>query len=200
MQKDNLRYAIALTGGIGSGKSTVCSLLMVYGFDIIDTDKIAKDILNKNTKQIETLFGKDYITNGTINRQKLSDLIFENKKNKIKLENFIHPLIYDQVIKQAKILEKKATPYIVDIPLYFETQSYCLPKTILVFCSKHLQIQRVMKRDSRTKKQVEYIINNQIDTQSKKQLCDYMIDNTKDITYLQDEVSKLKKELCSAKY
>ncbi len=200
MQKDKLNYAVALTGGIGCGKSTVCSLLSLGGFDIIDTDKIAKTILENNKDKVRTMFGDEYIKEHTIDRQKLSRLIFRDKKAKIKLENFIHPLVYDEVIARARVLEQKRTPYIIDIALYFETKNYDIDTTVCVYCAKETQIQRVAKRDNKTVLEINDILDCQIDTDIKKQKSDYVINNTQDLTHLQNEVDNFKKEIFYAGY
>ncbi len=195
MQKDNLPYAIALTGGIGCGKSTVCSLLSLSGFDIIDTDKIAKIILDDNKEKLKLLFGDEYIVGHEIDRQKLGRLVFSDKEAREKLESFVHPLIYDEVIARADELEKKQTPYIVDIPLYYETKNYDIDKVVCVYCPISMQIQRVISRDNKTPKEIEDIIKSQIDIETKKQKSDYVIDNTKDLIHLQDEVDRFKKAI-----
>jgi dephospho-CoA kinase len=195
LQKDKLKYAIALTGGIGSGKSTVCSLLSLSGFDIIDTDKISKDILNQNQNKVKLLFGDMYIKNDMIDRKRLSSLIFSDKTAKQKLENFIHPLIYVEVITQAKELEKKQTPYIIDIALYFETKNYDIDTVVCVYCAKDTQLQRATKRDNKTPQEISNILNSQIDIETKKQKSNYIIDNTKDLIHLQNEVEMLKKKI-----
>jgi len=195
LQKDNLPYAIALTGGIGCGKSTVCSLLSLSGFDIIDTDKIAKIILDDNKEKLKLLFGDEYIVGHEIDRQKLGRLVFSDKEARQKLESFVHPLIYDEVKARADELEKKQTPYIVDIPLYYETKNYDIDKVVCVYCPISIQIQRVISRDNKTPKEIDDIIKSQIDIETKKQKSDYVIDNTKDLIHLQDEVDRFKKAI-----
>jgi len=118
LQNDNLKYAIALTGGLSTGKSTVCSLFGLHGFAIIDADKISKEIFDKNQNKISKMFDDKFTKDGKIDRKLLANFIFEDKQNKQKLENFLHPLIKESIIKKCKILETKQKPYIVDIPLF----------------------------------------------------------------------------------
>ena len=128
MQNDNnknqFKHAIALTGGIATGKSTVASLFMLHGFLTIDADKIAHKLLDIHYQKIESLFGSKYIENKQVIRKELGNLIFNNSDEKKKLELFIHPLIKEEIIKEARIFEEQKKPYLIDIPLFFENKNY----------------------------------------------------------------------------
>ena len=195
MQKDNFQYAIALTGGIATGKSTVASLFMLHGFLTIDADKIAHKLLNIHSAEIAKMFGDEYVENGIVLRKNLGNLIFNNEKEKKKLENFIHPLIKEVIIKEARIFEEQKKPYLIDIPLFFESKNYDIKKSIVVYTPKEVQIQRLVKRDKSTEEEAMSRINNQMDIEEKKLLADYIIDNSKDLKNLQNEVERVKKEL-----
>ena len=187
------KYAIALTGGIATGKSTVSSLFMMYGFLTIDADKIAHTILDNSISTIEELFGKEYILDGKVDRAKLGGLIFTNKQEKQKLEAFIHPLIKQQILKEAKVFEEQQKPYLIDIPLFFENRNYDISSSIVVYTTKEIQLQRLIKRDNSTEDEAKSRINNQMDIDEKKDLATYIIDNTKDLKHLQKEVDRVKK-------
>jgi len=189
---NSFKHAIALTGGIATGKSTVTSLFMLHGFLTIDADKIAHKLLNINSLEIAKLFGEEYVENGMVLRKKLGNLIFNNKEEKDKLEKFIHPLIKESIINEAKIFESQQKPYLIDIPLFFERQHYNIEKSIVVYTSKETQVKRLMKRDSSTKEEALSRINNQMDIEEKKTLSTYVIDNTKDLKNLQVEVERVK--------
>jgi len=189
---DSFKYAIALTGGIATGKSTVTSLFMLHGFLTIDADKIAHKLLNIHSSSIAKLFGEEYVEEGKVLRKKLGFLIFNNSKEKEKLEKFIHPLIKDAIIDEAKVFESQQKPYLIDIPLFFERQHYNISKSIVVYTPKDTQVERLMKRDNSTKEDALSRINNQMDIEEKKSLADYVIDNTKDLKSLQDEVERVK--------
>jgi len=195
LQKDNFQYAIALTGGIATGKSTVASLFMLHGFLTIDADKIAHKLLNIHSAEIAKMFGDEYVENGIVLRKNLGNLIFNNEKEKKKLENFIHPLIKEVIIKEARIFEEQKKPYLIDIPLFFESKNYDIKKSIVVYTPKEVQIQRLVKRDKSTEEEAMSRINNQMDIEEKKLLADYIIDNSKDLKNLQNEVERVKKEL-----
>ena len=197
LRKDNgeFKYAIALTGGIATGKSTVASLFMMHGFLTIDADKIAHKLLDINIDTIESLFGSEYVEDKKVLRKKLGNLIFNDKAQKKKLENFIHPLIKLEIIKEAKIFEEQHKPYLIDIPLFFENKNYNIEKSIVVYTPKDLQISRLISRDKSTKEEALSRINNQMDIEDKKQLSTYIIDNSKDLKNLQNEVERVKKLL-----
>jgi dephospho-CoA kinase len=191
--------AIVLTGGIATGKSTVASLFMLHGFLTIDADKIAHKILDENSSKIAELFGEKYIKENKVNRPLLGTLIFNDTKQKQKLEQFIHPLIKQQIIKEARVFETQKKPYLIDIPLFFENKNYDIKRSIVVYTTKDIQLQRLIKRDNSTITDAKSRISNQMDIDSKKELATYIIDNTKDLKHLQDEVERVKKSLIVAK-
>ncbi|MEA2049601.1 MAG: dephospho-CoA kinase [Campylobacterota bacterium] len=195
MSNDNFKYAIALTGGIATGKSTVASLFMLHGFLTIDADKIAHKLLDENYETIERLFGSKYIENKKVIRKELGNLIFNNFEEKKRLEEFIHPLIKEAIIKEAKVFEDQKKPYLIDIPLFFENKNYNIKKSIVVYTPKNIQIQRLINRDNSTKDEALSRINNQMDIEDKKILANYIIDNSQDLKHLQKEVERVKKEL-----
>ena len=187
------KNAIVLTGGIATGKSTVANLFMLHGFLTIDADKIAHKILDTNTSKISKLFGEKYIINNKVARKELGNLIFNNIEQKLKLEKFIHPLIKEQIIDDAKIFEENNKPYLIDIPLFFENRNYDIKRSITVYTSKEVQIQRLTKRDNSSKEDALSRINNQMDIEEKKLLSTYIIDNTSSLNDLIAEVDRVKK-------
>jgi len=197
---DSFKYAIALTGGIATGKSTVTSLFTLHGFLSIDADEIAHKILDNNVAKIIELFGEKYIKDGKVNRPLLGNLIFNNIKEKIKLEQFIHPLIKLEILKEAKNFEIQKKPYLIDIPLFFENKNYDIKRSIVVYTTKDIQLQRLSKRDNSTITDAQSRIDNQMDIESKKDLATYIIDNTKDLKNLQHEVERVKKLLLLNKF
>ena len=195
MQNDNFKYAIALTGGIATGKSTVSNLFMLHGFLTIDADKIAHKLLDLHHQDIASLFGDEYIENNKVHRKQLGNLIFNNKEEKAKLENFLHPKIKNQIIEDAKLFEEKEKPYLIDIPLFFENKNYDIIKSIVVYTSKDIQIARLMSRDKCSKEDALSRINNQMDIEDKRTLSTFVIDNCTNLKSLQNEVERVKKEI-----
>jgi dephospho-CoA kinase len=186
------KNAIVLTGGIATGKSTVANLFMLHGFLTIDADKIAHEILDKNAILISSLFGKEYIKDNKVIRRELGNLIFNNIKEKRKLEKFIHPLIKEQIIQKAKIFEKNNKPYLIDIPLFFENKNYDINRSIVVYASKNIQIKRLILRDKLSLKNALSRINNQMSIKDKKILSTYIIDNCGTLKDLINEVQSVK--------
>ena len=191
MSNDLFKNAIALTGGISTGKSTVCNLFKLHGFLTIDADVIAHRLLDENSNKISSMFGEQYVQNGKVLRKELGKIIFSNEENKLKLEALLHPLIKEQIIKESKIFEEQNKPYFVDIPLFFEKMSYPIPKSLVIYTPKELQIQRLMKRDNIDENEAKLKISNQMDIEEKRKLADMVIDNSQNLKHLQNEVERI---------
>ncbi len=199
MRSDNpFTHAIALTGGIATGKSTVGSLLRLHGFLIIDADEIAHKLLDQNSNQIEKMFGSQFVENGKVIRKELGKVIFSNSEEKKRLESFLHPLIKEEIVKQAAIFESQKKPYFIDIPLFFETNNYPIERSCVVYTTPELQIQRLMQRDNISQEEAQKKINNQMSIEKKKNLGIMIIDNTKNLKHLQNEVQRIVQEVKDA--
>ena len=191
MSNDLFKNAIALTGGISTGKSTVCNLFKLHGFLTIDADLIAHRLLDENSDKIASMFGEKYVENGKVIRKELGKIIFSNEENKLKLEALLHPLIENGIIKESKIFEEQNKPYFVDIPLFFEKMHYPIPKSLVIYTPKDIQIQRLMKRDNIDENEAKLKISNQMDIEEKKKLADMVIDNSQNLKHLQAEVERI---------
>ncbi len=185
-----LNHAIAITGGIATGKSSVCSLLKLYGYSIIDADMIAHNALESLKGKVLLEFGSDILdSNNNIDRKKLGEIIFNNNDRKTKLESILHPFIRNEILKQAEQLEQNSKIYFVDIPLFFEVkEKYPINRVLLVYAPKEIQLHRLIKRDNIDKNLAYKKIESQLDIESKKQASTYIIDNSKDLTYLQSQI------------
>lgn len=192
MSIDLFKNAIALTGGISTGKSTVCNLLKLHGFLTIDADKIAHKLLDENSAKIIEMFGSQYVDEeGKVKRKELGKIIFSNEENKLKLEALLHPLIKEEIVKESRVFELQNKPYFIDIPLFFEKMHYPIPRSLVVYTPKDIQIQRLMKRDNINEEEAKLKISNQWDIEKKKELADMIIDNSKDLKHLQNEVERI---------
>lgn len=189
------KNAIVLTGGIATGKSTVANLFKLYGFLTIDADAIAHKLLNIHSSKISELFGPMFVENGEVLRKKLGTLIFNNLQEKKKLENFIHPLIKNEIQKEAIIFEQNNTPYLIDIPLFFENKNYDIKTSIVVYTPIKTQIERLQKRDKCDEAVALSRINNQMNIEEKKALGTFVIDNSKALPNLIAEVERVKNEI-----
>ncbi len=188
--QEPFKYAIALTGGIATGKSTVCNILKLYGFSIIDADKIAHKVLEEQKESISKIFGKEYIKDNKVDRKKLAKLIFSNKEAKNSLEKLLHPLIKERITKESLKLEKYKVPYIIDIPLFFETKNYPIKRVVVVYAPKVIQLKRLIKREGLDEVEAKKRISSQMDIEEKKKLATFIIDNSKDLKHLQKEIEK----------
>ncbi|MFP4333259.1 MAG: dephospho-CoA kinase [Campylobacterales bacterium] len=192
----NYKYAVALTGNIGSGKSTVCSFFKMYGFEIVDADVMARDSLNELSLEVVGIFGGRAIdSRGEVDRAYIRSVIFEDSDKREDLENLLHPRVRMKIRERAIALDAKKTPYIVDIPLYFETKSYDIDYVVVVYAPREQMIDRASKRDGRSKESVEKILDAQMDIEKKKELADEVIDNSGDINHLQKEVERVVKNI-----
>lgn len=195
MSNDLFKNAIALTGGISTGKSTVCNLFKLHGFLTIDADLIAHKLLDENSSKIASMFGPQYVQDQKVLRKELGKIIFSNEENKLKLEALLHPLIKEEIIKESRIFEEQNKPYFVDIPLFFEKMNYPIPKSLVVYTPKELQIQRLMKRDNINENEAKLKISNQMDIEEKRKLANMVIDNSKDLKHLEAEVERIIHEI-----
>lgn len=188
-------YAIVLTGGIATGKSSIAEKFLLDEFMVIDADKVAHTMLDMHQEKIAQLFGPEYVKEGIVDRKALGNLIFSNLEEKIRLENLLHPLIFQEIERQAKEEDKKRRPYLIDIPLFFETKRYPIEKSIVVYTPKDKQLERLMARDGSTKEEAQLRIDSQMDIEKKKQLSTYIIDNSHDLNHLQQEYARVKKKI-----
>ncbi len=191
-----LKNAIVLTGGIASGKSTVSALMQLFGFRVIDADKIAHKVLDNSVAQIAKTFGEEYISNNRVDRKKLGSLIFANKDKRLELEAIVHPQIKEKILQEAKKQEVLGKPYLIDIPLFFEREGvYNIDKVLVVYTPKEIQLERLIKREGLSKDEALLRIEAQLPIDSKKKRATYLIDNSKDLAHLQRECERVKEEI-----
>ena len=185
---------VALTGGIGCGKTTVCHLFEELGAPIIDTDIIAHDLVKPGQtalKEITEHFGKDILlADETLNRKALAAITFNDDQQRKHLESILHPRIRRSV--QDKIDSINSAYVIVAIPLLIETgQQGSYDRVLVVDCEEEQQISRTHKRDQRSSDEISKIINLQVSRQKRLRYADDIINNNKDINTLKLQVKKL---------
>jgi len=185
---------IGLTGGIGSGKTTVARLFADLNSPVLDADAVAHQQVAQGQPalaQIQQAFGANILKpDGSLNREKLRDLVFSAPGQKQKLEAILHPLIYKTL--QAE-LEQLSAPYcIICIPLLFETHmTHFVDRILVVDCPVEMQIERVKNRDHLSRERIESIIASQADRALRKSKADDLIDNSKTDSGLAEQVKKL---------
>jgi dephospho-CoA kinase len=180
-------YAIALTGGIATGKSTVASLLGLNGLRIIDADTIAHRILDDNGAWVLEHFGEEFIKNGKVDRSALGKKIFADSEAKKGLEAFLHPKIRTAIEAQSEKQDLLKYPYLIDIPLFFETSSYPIKNSVVVYTPKTLQLERFIKRNGFSEEESLRRIESQMDIEEKKARATWVIDNSSNLKHLQQE-------------
>lgn len=184
-------YAVALTGGIATGKSTVSEIFKSYGVAVIDADTVAHQVLDKQRDQIAELFGVEYIQGGVVDRKSLGALVFRDHEAKAKLEALVHPLIRQEIIRQSEALDRLGAVYLVDVPLFYETNRYPIERVIVVYAPRAIQLERLMKRNGWTREEAEQRIDAQMDIETKRDRATYLIDNSGDLQALQSECDKI---------
>lgn len=184
------RYAIALTGGIATGKSTVASLMGLNGLRIIDADAISHRILDENAAWVAERFGAEYVRSGKVDRPALGKRIFADPEAKKELETFLHPKIRAAIEAESEKQDRLGYPYLIDIPLFFETGAYPIEHSVVVYTPKALQLQRFMKRNGFSEEESLRRIESQMDIDEKKARATWVIDNSSNLKHLQAECEK----------
>lgn len=187
---------IGLTGGIGSGKSTVADIFNKYGFPIIDSDKIARDVVEPNEeawKKIVQYFGKGILNSDkTLDRKKLGEIIFQDPEKREELNQITHPIIISRILAEAEALQKKYEHIIVDVPLLYESNSENLfDLIIVVYVDKSTQLQRVIERDKIGQALALAKIDAQLSLEIKKDKADFVLYNDGDLEKTKQQVEAI---------
>ncbi|HGJ5875585.1 MAG TPA: dephospho-CoA kinase [Arsenophonus sp.] len=192
-----MSYIIALTGGIGSGKSTVSDKFASLGVPIIDADIISRQIVMSNTyalNMIKQHFGPSILNeDGSLNRTRLRKKIFSDPIEKKWLNNLLHPLIQKETQRQLALLN---SPYVVwVVPLLFENNLEHLANRILVVDSTpEEQIARIIKRDGISQQEAKNILSNQVSRARRLQKADDIINNHDNNLTLDETIAKLRQK------
>ena len=179
---------VGLTGGIAGGKSTVSAMLRDLGARLIDFDALAREVVAPGTPGLAAVvesFGKQVLlSDGTLDRKKLSRIVFQDSARRRELERLIHPNILAAFqSKVTRILKQQPNAIIVaEVPLLVEADLlYLFDKIILVFPANRQQIRRLMDRDRISRKAAAEMINAQLSMEEKKKFADYVISNDGDL-------------------
>ena len=195
---------IGLTGGIGTGKSTVSQILKDRGFPVIDLDVISHEVIEfpSVVEKIVQNFGREVLDedeagNCTISREKLGKIIFANKEKRLTLNSIMHPEILK--VMHKKILECKSEKnkiIFVEVQLLFEVQwEKEFDYILLVAAKRDMQVRRVLERDKRSEEEAWNIINSQMSLDEKREKSDFVIENDGNMDDLNKKVDKFLKSL-----
>lgn len=188
------KFIVGLTGGIGSGKTTVANLFAAEGITLVDADIVARDVVAQGSKGLEAIvthFGAEILTpEGELDRAKLRQRIFSNPEEREWLNQLLHPMIRQEMLAQV---EKATSAYVIMVvPLLFENGlDRLVNRTLVVDISPELQVNRTVKRDNVDASQVNNIISSQCSRSEKLARADDIIDNQGEISTLKREVQAL---------
>lgn len=189
---------VGLTGGIGSGKSSVAKFLAELNVPIIDADIISREITHPNAEAYQPIidhFGKKILTPaGKINRQHLREIIFKSSDEKAWLEKLLHPIIIHHMRQQS---EKIKAPYCVFvIPLLVESKKIdFIDRIVVVDVDPKVQIQRAQQRDQASMEEIAAIINSQSHRDQRLAMADDVITNDENLAQLKQKVCELHSHL-----
>ena len=201
---------IGLTGGIGTGKSTVSQILRNKGFSVIDLDVISHKVIEfpSVVEKIVKNFGKEVLENNennndgnrTVSREKLGKIIFSNREKRFTLNSIMHPeilrIMHKKILECKSKNEKENKIIFVEIQLLFEVQwEKEFDYILLVAAKRDIQVRRVLERDKRSEKEAWNIINSQMSLDEKRGKSDFVIENDGNIDDLNRKVDKFLKIL-----
>ncbi|PTJ36556.1 dephospho-CoA kinase [Staphylococcus simulans] len=191
-----MQKVIGLTGGIGTGKSTVSELLAVHGFKIVDADIAAREAVEKGSEgleQVRQVFGDEAIDeNGEMNRKYVGEIVFNDDKMREKLNQIIHPIVRDLMERQKEAYLKEGFNVIMDIPLLFENNLQdTVDETWLVYASESIQVERLMERNDLTQEEAKARVYSQISIDKKRRMADRVIDNRGTLVELKQNLEAL---------
>ena len=185
---------VGLTGGIGSGKTTVASLFSQAGVPVIDADELARELVVPGEPafdEIVSVFGTDLVSpSGTLDRSKLRALVFRNATKRKRLEAILHPRIRCEMERRLSAIN--ASYCLLVIPLLFETdQVELIDRVLVVDATREQQICRTQDRDGVTRKSVEGLLRAQLGRRERLKHADDVIRNDSDLAHLEKQVQAL---------
>lgn len=186
---------IGITGGIGSGKSTVSRILSEkLNAPILDADKISKQAMGSPEiiLKIKQFFGEVIFDNpNLINREKLSNIVFSNEEKLLELNKIIHPYVMNEIAKKVDELKKDNEYVLLDVPLPNQDFINLSNKIIVVVANEENRIKRVMKRSKLSEESVKKRIAKQMNTENYIKLADYVIKNNGTFEELNEKLNEL---------
>lgn len=197
MNDSRRAYVVGLTGGIGSGKSTITRLLIGFGIEVIDADDVAREVVTPGSPALNALverFGtKILATDGTLKRERLRGLIFTDPAAKRWVEELLHPVIRARI--EERIARSTSAWLLLSVPLLLENKSAYdfVDRVLVVDVPESVQLARTMLRDNATKEEVTRIMQSQLPRGKRLAAADDIVENTGDPLQLQEQLLRLVK-------
>ena len=194
----NSMVKVGLTGGIGSGKTTVSNFLLEYGIPVYNSDSQGKKLMNTNLELINdivNIFGESVYNNGVLNTNLLSSIVFSDPEKIKQLNNLVHPKVAEDF--NQWVGKNNNQPILIkEAAILIESGAYLnMDKIILVISKKSNRIKRVSKRDNSDFESIEKRINFQLTDDEKIQYADYIIENNSSLDDLKNEVLRVFNEI-----
>ncbi|NLJ78164.1 MAG: dephospho-CoA kinase [Tissierellia bacterium] len=196
---------IGITGGIATGKSTVSNIIREFGYMVIDADDIAREVMEKGMpayRQVVNSFGEEILMpDGSIDRKRLGDIIFNDPKYRKRLNNIVHPHIFMRMKELIEEYSNEGNIVFLDIPLLIETMEGIqdsgipLDEIWLVYTDESTQLQRLMKRDCIDRSEAIGRLRSQMPIESKRKYATRIIDNRGDLDILNRQMNKLMNDI-----
>ncbi|EHV5202402.1 dephospho-CoA kinase [Listeria monocytogenes] len=185
---------IGLTGSVATGKSTVSNMIQQAGIPLVDADIAARKVVEPGTeglKEIVAYFGEEILlADGTLDRAKLGEIIFKDKKKREKLNEITHPLVKDYMLEARERFFRAGEELVFfDIPLLFESHLESLvDQIVVVWTTPETELKRLMERNNLTKEDALRRIESQMGIDEKARKADFVIDNNESLEKTQKQV------------
>lgn len=195
---------VGLTGGIGSGKSTVARAFEAHGIPWVDADDVAREIVAPGEPALAAIqqrYGEAVVNlDGSLNRAALREIIFHHPPERAWLENLTHPKVRERLLEHLQHLLKQSAPYVLLVsPLLFESgQQVLVDTTVVVDIPESMQLSRTLARDEVSEQQVHAILAAQMSREERLARADEVINNHRDQAFMREQVAALHAKWCQA--
>ncbi len=192
---------IGLTGGIASGKSTVARILREMGHSVVDADALSRLVVEKNGpayREVLSVFGPDFVDgNGDLDRKKLGQIVFADKKKRVQLEQIVHPKVkYLALLEKSRLETEGKNIAFYDVPLLYEKNLEAeFDAILLVYAPESIQIERMMIRNGYSESEARERVQAQIPIEQKLLRSPHVVMNTGKIEDLKKEIKKILAEM-----
>jgi len=187
---------IGLTGGVGSGKSTVAEMFRELGAEVLDADKAAHAAYEPGSPGFDAVvkeFGQGYVRDGRIDRQKLGQLVFNDPDARQRLNAIVHPLVREWMVERTAEAARRGVPIVIqDVPLLFENSlEHLFNSIVLVYAPEEVQLERLIKGRGVDAARARAMIAAQMSIEKKRELAHHVIDNSGTVEQTRAQVEEV---------